>query len=97
LTYKGKNKLYKQMAKDKMKIKIHLKKMPRKTDAMFYHDKHIATLTKGNRKIFVETSGEMKVAFSIDGQVYTGTELAKELINRGLGGANDLLHLEKMT
>ena len=83
-----------------MKIKIHTKRLPRRNDSMFYYGKHIATLTKEGRKIFVESAGEMQAAFKENGECYLNTDLAKQLkkrktTDRGLSsiGSNDLIHM----
>jgi hypothetical protein len=70
------------MKKDKVKIQIHIKRLPHRNDAMFYYGKHIATITKGNRKLFVESSGEMEAYFSKRGVCYKNEMLAKELLSR---------------
>ena len=65
------------------KIKIHVKKLPRRNDSMFYHGKHIASLTKGNQTIVVEATGEMLMYFSQSkDDRYEGQKLARELRNR---------------
>lgn len=64
------------------KVKIHIKRLPHRNDAMFYYGKHIATLTKGNRKLFVESAGEMELYFSKRGVCYKNEILAKELLSR---------------
>lgn len=70
------------MKKDKVKIQIHVKRLPLRNDAMFYYGKHIATIIKGNRKLFVESSGEMELYFSKRGVCYKNEILAKELLSR---------------
>lgn len=83
------------------KIKIHVKRLPRRNDSMFYFGKHIATLTKGNQTIVVEASGEMQVYFSErKDDCYANAQLAKELRNRkitdrGLSklGENDMIQM----
>lgn len=88
------------MKKTDIKVKIHVKRQPRRNDAMFYYDKHIATVSKGARKLIVEASGEMTAAFTIDGEAYGNEDLAKQLkkrktTDRGLStmGSNDLIRL----
>jgi hypothetical protein len=66
----------------KVKVKIHVKREPRRNDAMFYFDRHIATVSKGKRKILVESSGEMQASFSENGDSYRNEMLAKELRSR---------------
>ena len=81
-----------------MKIKIHTKRLPRRNDSMFYYGKHIATLTKGDVKLYVESAGEMKAAFKENGECYSNEDLAKQLkkrrtTDRGLSaiGVRDLI------
>jgi hypothetical protein len=70
------------MKSDKVKIQIHVKRLPLRNDAMFYYGKHIATLTKGTRKIFIESAGEMQASFKENGVCYKNEMLAKELHSR---------------
>jgi hypothetical protein len=70
------------MKSDKVKIQIHVKRLPCRNDAMFYYGKHIATLTKGTRKIFIESAGEMQASFKENGVCYKNEMLAKELRTR---------------
>ena len=81
-----------------MKIKIHTKRLPRRNDSMFYYGKHIATLTKGDVKLYVESAGEIKAAFKENGECYSNEALDKQLkkrktTDRGLStlGLNDLI------
>ncbi len=70
------------MKSDKVNIQIHVKRLPLRNDAMFYYGKHIATLTKGTRKIFIESAGEMQAYFKENGACYKNEMLAKELHSR---------------
>ena len=67
---------------------------------MFYFGKHIATISNEETKIFIESAGEMRAAFKIDGDSYQGEILAKELKSRGTTdrglssiGNNDLIQM----
>lgn len=86
--------------KDGIKVKLHVKRLPLRNDSMFYFNKHIATLTKGNRTVIVESAGEMKAYFKENGDCYQNEVLAKELKKRkttdkGLTkiGSNDMIGL----
>ncbi len=67
---------------DDVKIKLHVKKLPLRSDSMFYYGKHIATLTKGNRTVIVESAGEMEACFKNDGDNFMNEKLAQELKKR---------------
>jgi hypothetical protein len=89
-----------QFVSDKIKVKIHVKRLPRRNDAMFYYDQHIATVSKGHREIIVESSGEMQAYFTEKGDCYRNNMLAKELRSRGTTdrglstlGANDRIQM----
>lgn len=95
LEYLVPNEALKLVSND-VKVKIHVKRLPRRNEAMFYFRQHIATITKGHRNIFVESAGEMKAYFTENGDCYHNDMLAKELrsrktTDRGLStlGSND--------
>lgn len=71
------------VAPPKVKVKIHVKRQPRRNDSMFYFGKHIATVTVGRRVIAVESAGEMRACFTEDGDNFLNEQLAKELKSRG--------------
>ena len=70
------------MATEKIKVKIHVKRKPRRNDSMFYFGKHIATVSKGKREIIIESAGEMRACFKENGDNYLNDMLAKELKSR---------------
>ena len=71
------------MAQEKIKIERHVKKLPNRTDSMFYYGQHIATLSIGERKVYVESSGEMQAYFK-ENECYKNDMLSKELRSRGI-------------
>jgi hypothetical protein len=81
-------------------VELHTKRLPYKTDSMFYYGKHIATVSNEKRTLIVESAGEMRAAFSVDGNSYQNEDLAKQLkrrkiTNSGLGklGMDDLIQM----
>jgi hypothetical protein len=68
---------------ENIKVDIHVERLPRRNDSMFYYDKHIATITKGHTKVIVESAGEMRAFFDEKGDCYQNDMLAKELESRG--------------
>ena len=83
-----------------VKVEIHEPRLPRRNDSMFYFRKHIATISKGHKKIIVESSGEMQAAFKMNSDSLQNEQLAKELKKRGTTdrglstmGSNDLIQM----
>ncbi len=66
----------------KAKVIIHKKKQKGRNDSAFYFGKHIATVIKGNEKLFIESQGEMEMSFSDRGKTYSNKELLKQLQKR---------------
>lgn len=83
---------------DEVKIEYHVARESRRDSAMFYFGKHIATVSKGHRKIYVESAGEMKAALAENSKNFSGKDLLAQLnhnkvTDRGIGtmAVNDLI------
>lgn len=85
-----------RIVSDDVKVKIHVKRQPRRNDAMFYYGKHIATVSKGHRNLFIESSGEMEGRLKDNGKLLLNEGFyraikRKKLTDKGLGKLQDLI------
>lgn len=64
-------------------VTLHTVRQKFKNDSMHYFDEHIATVEKNNRKLIIESAGEMRACFSESGDCFQNEMLKKELRSRG--------------
>lgn len=64
-------------------VTLHTIREKYKNDSMHYFGQHIATVEKNNKKLIIESAGEMKAYFEEDGRCYQNEDLAKEMRKRG--------------
>jgi len=64
-------------------VTLHALREKYKNDSMHYFGKHIATVEKNHKKFIIESAGEMRACFTMDGPNFLNEELAKEMRKRG--------------
>ena len=57
-------------------------------DSFWYYGKHIATISKGAKKLIIEATGELVVQFEEDGEIFEGHFAVTEATKRGYNDSN---------